>query len=67
MLSSTSVFHGVLTAHTAVWLTWEQLLNYLDRGNIGAARIMNEETGDSLLQVTGITTQGYAVAVSVFR
>lgn len=47
--------------------TTKQLLNYLDRGNIGAARIMNEETGDDILQVTGTTTQGYAVAVSLFR
>lgn len=28
---------------------------------------MNEETGDDILQVTGTTTQGYAVAVSLFR
>jgi len=42
------------------------LLNYLDRGNIGAARIMNKETGDDILQVTNTTSQGYAVAISVF-
>lgn len=42
------------------------LLNYLDRGNIGASRIMNEETGDDILQATGTTTEGYAVAVSLF-
>jgi MFS family permease len=42
------------------------LLNYLDRGNIGAARIMNEETGDDILQQTNTTTTGYAVAVSLF-
>lgn len=42
------------------------LLNYLDRGNIGAARIMNEETHDDILDVTGTSTQGYAVAVSLF-
>lgn len=42
------------------------LLNYLDRGNIGAARIMNEETKDDILDVTGTSTQGYAVAVSLF-
>ena len=42
------------------------LLNYLDRGNIGAARIMNEETGDDILDVTGTTSKGYAVAVSMF-
>lgn len=27
---------------------------------------MNEETGDDILQVTGTTSQGYAVAVSLF-
>ena len=42
------------------------LLNYLDRGNIGAARIMNEETGDDILTATGTTSQGYATAVSLF-
>lgn len=42
------------------------LLNYLDRGNIGAARIMNKETNDDILQVTNTTAQGYAVAISVF-
>ncbi|KAK3710789.1 hypothetical protein LTR37_010013, partial [Vermiconidia calcicola] len=42
------------------------LLNYLDRGNIGAARIMNSETGDDILTVTNMTTKGYAVAISMF-
>jgi len=42
------------------------LLNYLDRGNIGAARIMNKETGDDILTATGTTSNGYAVAVSLF-
>lgn len=42
------------------------LLNYLDRGNIGAARIMNKETDDDILQRTNTTTTGYAVAVSLF-
>lgn len=42
------------------------LLNYLDRGNIGAARIMNEETNDDILHVTNTTSQGYAIAVSMF-
>ncbi|KAI7538065.1 hypothetical protein KC331_g10579, partial [Hortaea werneckii] len=42
------------------------LLNYLDRGNIGAARILNSETGDDILQTTGTTPNGYAVAVSLF-
>ena len=42
------------------------LLNYLDRGNIGAAKIMNEETKDDILDVTGTSTQGYSIAVSLF-
>ena len=36
------------------------LLNYLDRGNIGAAKIMNEETNDDILQVTGTSDHGYS-------
>jgi len=42
------------------------LLNYLDRGNIGAAKIMNEETNDDILSATGTTTYGYSTAVSLF-
>ena len=42
------------------------LLNYLDRGNIGNGKVLNEETGDSLVQQTGMTNQNYAVAVSMF-
>ena len=42
------------------------LLNYLDRGNIGAAKIMNEETHDDILSVTNITSKGYSTAVSLF-
>ena len=42
------------------------LLNYLDRGNIGAAKIMNEETKDDILDATGTTTYGYSTAVSLF-
>ena len=42
------------------------LLNYLDRGNIGAAKIMNEGTKDDILSATGTTTYGYSTAVSLF-
>ena len=42
------------------------LLNYLDRGNIGAAKIMNEETKDDILDVTGTSLHGYSLAVSMF-
>ncbi|KAI5361634.1 Putative major facilitator superfamily, MFS transporter superfamily [Septoria linicola] len=42
------------------------LLNYLDRGNIGNSKVLNNETGDSLLQATNMTNSHYAVAVSMF-
>ena len=42
------------------------LLNYLDRGNIGNSKVLNNETGDSLLQRTNMTNTNYAVAVSLF-
>lgn len=45
---------------------WIYLLNYLDRGNIGNSKVLNEETGDSLLQQTHMTSTNYAVAVSLF-
>ena len=46
--------------------SWIYLLNYLDRGNIGNSKALNEETGDDLLQQTGMDTKKYAVAVSLF-
>ena len=42
------------------------LLNYLDRGNVGNAKVLNSETGDDLLQQTNMTTTKYAVAISLF-
>ncbi|KAI1133972.1 MFS transporter [Hypoxylon sp. FL0543] len=45
---------------------WLYLLNFLDRGNIGNARVLNSETGDDLMQKTGIGATGYAVTVSIF-
>ncbi|OTB00186.1 hypothetical protein M426DRAFT_15740 [Hypoxylon sp. CI-4A] len=42
------------------------LLNFLDRGNIGNARVLNQETGDDLLQKTGMTANGYALTVTLF-
>jgi len=42
------------------------LLNYLDRGNIGNARVLNSETGDSLIQQTNMSDLQYAIAVSLF-
>ena len=40
--------------------------NYLDRGNVGNAKVLNSETGDDLLQQTNMTTTKYAVAISLF-
>lgn len=42
------------------------LLNYLDRGNIGNSKLLNSETGDSLMQQTNMTDLQYAIAVSLF-
>ncbi|GLA67594.1 hypothetical protein AtubIFM54640_011262 [Aspergillus tubingensis] len=42
------------------------LLNYLDRSNIGNARVLNAETGDSLEQQTGLTDAGYSVTLTLF-
>ncbi|EMR71341.1 putative mfs transporter protein [Eutypa lata UCREL1] len=45
---------------------WLYLLNFLDRGNIGNARILNNETGDDLMTRTGTTSQGYAITLTLF-
>lgn len=45
---------------------WMYLLNYLDRGNIGNSKLLNSETGDSLIEQTNMTNLQYAVAVSLF-
>ncbi|KEF58853.1 uncharacterized protein A1O9_03696 [Exophiala aquamarina CBS 119918] len=45
---------------------WVYLLNYLDRSNIGNAKILNRETGDSFLQSFHMTTNDYAVTITVF-
>jgi hypothetical protein len=42
------------------------LLNFLDRGNIGNARVLNAETNDDLLSQTGMTSDGYAITVTLF-
>ena len=52
--------------HLLPLCAWIYLLNYLDRGNIGNSKILNSETGDDLLQQTGMNTTKYAVAVSLF-
>ena len=45
---------------------WVYLLNFLDRGNIGNSKVMNAETGDDLLQQTGMSANGYALTVTLF-
>lgn len=35
-------------------------------GNIGNAKVLNAETGDDLLQRTGMGTGGYALTVTLF-
>lgn len=55
-----------LDRHILPLCAWIYLLNYLDRGNIGNSKVLNEETGDDLLTQTRMTTSGYAVAVSLF-
>ena len=45
---------------------WIYLLNYLDRGNIGNSKVLNKETGDSLLQKAHMSNTGYAVTLTLF-
>lgn len=45
---------------------WVYLLNFLDRGNIGNARVLNSETGDDMLSQTGMTANDYAITLTVF-
>ncbi|KAL4769690.1 major facilitator superfamily domain-containing protein [Aspergillus nidulans var. acristatus] len=42
------------------------LLCYLDRSNIGNAKIMNSETGNDLLTETNMSTYEYTIALMVF-
>lgn len=45
---------------------WLYLLNFLDRGNIGNARILNKESGDDLMSRTGMSPMDYAITLSLF-
>lgn len=47
-------------------LSWIYLLNYLDRGNIGNARLLNRETGDSFQQVTGLSQTQFSITLTLF-
>ncbi|KAI0084559.1 MFS transporter [Irpex rosettiformis] len=42
------------------------LLCFVDRANIGNAKVLNSDTGDSLVQTLGISDQQYLVALVVF-
>ncbi|PLB40544.1 putative MFS transporter [Aspergillus candidus] len=42
------------------------LLCYLDRSNIGNAKILNEDTGDDLLSETNMTSYQFTIALMVF-
>jgi MFS family permease len=42
------------------------LLCYLDRSNIGNAKVLNATTGDDLLSVTGMSNYQYTIALMVF-
>ncbi|CAL1702613.1 unnamed protein product [Somion occarium] len=42
------------------------LLCFLDRSNIGNAKLLNSATGDSLVQVTHMSNQQYLVALMIF-
>ncbi|KAF9892343.1 hypothetical protein FE257_002120 [Aspergillus nanangensis] len=42
------------------------LLCYLDRSNIGNAKILNEDTGDDLLTETNMSSYQYTIALMVF-
>ena len=55
-----------LDARLLPLLCWVYLLNFLDRGNIGNARVLNAETNDDLLSQTNMTSDGYAVTVTLF-
>ncbi|OJJ54818.1 hypothetical protein ASPSYDRAFT_61322 [Aspergillus sydowii CBS 593.65] len=42
------------------------LLCYLDRSNVGNAKIMNEDTGDALMQTNNITDHEYTIGMMLF-
>lgn len=42
------------------------LVNYIDRSNIGNGKILNQETGDSFLQKTNMSSADYSLVLSIF-
>ncbi|KAL3462048.1 major facilitator superfamily domain-containing protein [Aspergillus heterothallicus] len=45
---------------------WLYLLNYLDRSNIGNAKILNSETGDTFLESTNMTAMDFSMTITIF-
>lgn len=45
---------------------WVYLINYLDRSNIGNAKILNAETDDSFMQSLNLSANDFAMAITVF-
>ncbi|KAJ5675755.1 hypothetical protein N7462_008652 [Penicillium macrosclerotiorum] len=76
-ISETDVFDPALEAREKA-LIWKQdlrivplcaaiyLLCYLDRSNIGNAKILNEDTHNDLLSETNMTSYQYTIALMVF-
>ncbi|KAK5132714.1 hypothetical protein LTR08_008680 [Meristemomyces frigidus] len=73
---TTSIYTGQGSAAAKV-LVWRQdmriiplsaaiYLFYLDRSNIGNAKVLNDDTGDDLLDGTNMTTLQYTLALMVF-
>ncbi|KAI1640604.1 major facilitator superfamily domain-containing protein [Biscogniauxia mediterranea] len=75
---NSTVDDGAITDDAEKAVRWKQdrrivplsagiyFLCYLDRSNIGNARIMNASTHDDLLTETGMTTYQYTIALMVF-
>ncbi|KAL1615527.1 hypothetical protein SLS54_008932 [Diplodia seriata] len=62
----TRLLVGKMDVYILPICAWIYPLNYLDRDNIGNTKVLNEETGNSLPQRTGMNNVKYAVVVSLF-
>ncbi|KAK5077607.1 hypothetical protein LTR70_009830 [Exophiala xenobiotica] len=47
-------------------LCWIYLLNFLDRGNAGNAKVLNSETGDDMLTQANMTAAEFSIAITMF-
>lgn len=58
-----SVSNKRLVRKLDIWIMplaiWSYLLAYLDRSNIGNAKVLNSDSGDDLLDVTGTSNYQY--------